>query len=77
MADAGARAGKALRDVAKRKSALERLDAARRLREAAESLELEAALEARAEGRTWSEVAAVYGMTKQAAQQRFRVRKEH
>jgi len=74
MADAGAKVSKALREIAKRKSPLERLDAARRLREAAEALELEAGLEARADGRTWSEIAAVYGMTKQAAQQRFRVR---
>lgn len=74
MAEAGAKAGKALRDFAKRHPPLERLDAARRLREAAEALEQEAAEAARAAGHTWTQIAAVYGMSKQAAQQRFRTR---
>jgi hypothetical protein len=74
MADAASRASKALRDNHKRQPPLEKLDAARRLREAAEDLEQEAATAARAAGKTWTEIAAVYGMSKQAAQQRFRPR---
>jgi hypothetical protein len=74
MADAAARASKALRDNQKRHPPLEKLDAARRLREAAEALEQEAVVAARAAGQTWTQVAAVYGMSKQAAQQRFRPR---
>jgi hypothetical protein len=74
MADAAVRASKALRDNHKRQLPLEKLDAARRLREAAEVLEQEAATAARAAGKTWTEIAAVYGMSKQAAQQRFRPR---
>lgn len=72
MAESRARASKALRDFGKQKRHLDRLDAARRLREAAESLEQEAVAAARAEGHTWTEIAGVYGMSKQAAQQRFR-----
>lgn len=71
-AEAGAKAGKALREYVKKQAPLDKLDAARRLREAAESLEQEAASAARAEGHTWTEIAGVYGMSKQAAQQRFR-----
>ncbi|MFC4948258.1 hypothetical protein [Pseudonocardia sp. GCM10023141] len=48
------------------------LAAARRLREAAEQLELAAAAQVRGNGGTWSEIGAVYGTTKQGAQQRFR-----
>ena len=68
------KASKALRDFAKRHDPLERLEAARRLRESAEVLEQEAAAAARAHGRTWTEIAKVYGMSKQAAQQRFRTK---
>ena len=74
MAEGDAKAGKALRDFGKRKEPLARLEAARRLREAAESLEQEAAAAARSGGHTWTEIAHVYGMSKQAAQQRFRPR---
>ena len=74
MAEAAAKAGKALRDNAKKHAPLDKLDAARRLREAAEDLEQEAATAARAEGHTWTQIAGVYGMSKQAAQQRFRHR---
>jgi hypothetical protein len=74
MADAAVRASKALRDNHKQKLPLDKLDAARRLREAAEALEQEAATAAREAGKTWTEIAAVYGMSKQAAQQRFRAR---
>jgi hypothetical protein len=47
------------------------LDAARRLREAAEELEATKVEEVRATGVTWTKIGALYGMTKQGAQQRF------
>jgi hypothetical protein len=54
-----------------------RLDAARRLREAAEELEAAQVEAARKDGATWLEIGACYGLTKQGAQQRFRaVRKQ-
>jgi hypothetical protein len=49
-----------------------RLDAARRLREAADELEAVQANAARKAGATWIEIGALYGLTKQGAQQRFR-----
>jgi len=49
-----------------------RLDAARRLREAAEELEADQIEAARRAGATWNEIGACYGLTKQGAQQRFR-----
>jgi hypothetical protein len=49
-----------------------RLDAARRLREAAEELEAAQVEAARKAGATWSEIGSCYGLTKQGAQQRFR-----
>jgi hypothetical protein len=51
---------------------MSRLDAARRLREAAEELEAAQVEAARKAGATWSEIGASYGLTKQGAQQRFR-----
>jgi hypothetical protein len=51
---------------------VDRLDAARRLREGADELERTAVGAARAGGMTWAEIGAVYGLTKQGAQQRFR-----
>jgi hypothetical protein len=48
------------------------LEAARRLREAAEALEAAQVRAARKAGATWSEIGALYGLTKQGAQQRFR-----
>ena len=52
--------------------AIGRLDAARRLREAAEELEAAQVDAARKAGATWNEIGACYGLTKQGAQQRFR-----
>jgi hypothetical protein len=49
-----------------------RLDAARRLREAAEELEAAQVDAARKAGVMWIEIGACYGLTKQGAQQRFR-----
>jgi hypothetical protein len=57
-------------DVADRP--MSRLDAARRLREAAEELEAAQVEAARKGGATWLEIGACYGLTKQGAQQRFR-----
>jgi len=57
-------------DVADRP--MTRLDAARRLREAAEELEAAQVEAARKAGATWLEIGACYGLTKQGAQQRFR-----
>jgi hypothetical protein len=74
MADAATRVSKALREHQKRSAPLEQLDAARRVREAADALEQESVLTARESGCTWTEIATVYGLTKQAAQQRFRAR---
>ena len=51
---------------------LERVDAARRLREAADQLEADAIETARDAGTTWAEIGELYGLTKQGAQQRFR-----
>jgi hypothetical protein len=51
---------------------LSRLDAARRLREAAEELEAAQIEAARKAGATWLEIGACYGLTKQGAHQRFR-----
>jgi hypothetical protein len=51
---------------------MSRLDAARRLREAAEELEAAQVDAARKAGATWNEIGAHYGLTKQGAQQRFR-----
>jgi molybdenum cofactor biosynthesis enzyme len=51
---------------------ISRLEAARRLREAAEELEAAEVAAARKAGATWDEIGACYGLTKQGAQQRFR-----
>jgi hypothetical protein len=51
---------------------MSRLDTARRLREAAEELEVAQVEAARKAGATWIEIGACYGLTKQGAQQRFR-----
>jgi hypothetical protein len=53
-------------------SAMARLEAARRLREAADELEAAQVEAARKAGATWIEIGACYGLTKQGAQQRFR-----
>ena len=49
-----------------------RIEAARRVREAAEALEVTEVDAARKAGATWTEIGALYGLTKQGAQQRFR-----
>ena len=63
---------RSLDSVAAAPNALEAVRAARQLREEAEALELEAVIEARRQRATWSEIGAIYGTSKQGAQQRFR-----
>jgi len=55
---------------------MSRLEAARRLREAAEELEAAQVEAARKAGATWNEIGACYGLTKQGAQQRFRAARD-
>ncbi|RIX30874.1 hypothetical protein [Amnibacterium setariae] len=50
---------------------LTRLDSVRRARERLEQLEAEAVRDARAAGATWKSIGALYGLSKQGAQQRF------
>ena len=52
--------------------ALIALDRARRKRERAEADEQAAVAGARAAGASWTRIGAVYGLTKQGAQQRFK-----
>jgi hypothetical protein len=51
---------------------LARLDALRRFVADLEQLEAQAVADARAAGVTWIEIGALYGLSKQGAQQRFR-----
>jgi hypothetical protein len=72
-ADPAKRFAKALASLGSVTDPLERLDAVRQAREALESLEAQTVTEARSVGATWSEIGALYGVSKQAAQQRFRL----
>jgi len=69
---ASRRVSKALSTLAALPDPLERLDAIRGAREALEQLAQDAVDEARASGATWKQIGALYGISKQAAQQRFR-----
>jgi hypothetical protein len=71
----GRRFAKALASFASVTDPLARLDAVRAAREALEALEVQTAAEARSGGATWAQIGALYGVSKQAAQQRFRQRK--
>lgn len=51
---------------------LQRLDSVRAARERMEALEAAAVRDARAAGATWKAIGALYGLSKQGAQQRFR-----
>jgi hypothetical protein len=51
---------------------LRRLDAVRTARERMEALEAAAVRDARTAGATWKAIGALYGLSKQGAQQRFR-----
>jgi hypothetical protein len=61
----------ALDALAAAEEPLAQLDAARLLREAAEDLELSKVTELRKEHISWARIGALYGTTKQGAQQRF------
>ena len=63
------RAVEALRSIP---DPLLRLDATRSARERMERLEADAVLAARHAGVTWKSIGALYGLSKQGAQQRFR-----
>lgn len=67
-----ARIQRALRAHQAAEDPLSALDAARILREEAENLERKSVDVVRAAGMSWAKVGAVYGLTKQGAQQRFR-----
>jgi hypothetical protein len=60
-----------LRALDKGASPLDPVALARRIREAAEDLEAAKVDEARAGGVSWREIGLLYGMSKQAAHQRF------
>lgn len=66
------RLDKAAESLGAIKDPLERLEACRRAREQFERLELAQVRELRRQGLTWSKIGALYGLTKQGAQQRFR-----
>lgn len=53
-----------------------RLNAIRQSLARLEDLQAATVADARAAGRTWTEIGALYGLSKQGAQQRFRVRKK-
>ncbi|HEX6888759.1 MAG TPA: hypothetical protein VF143_11685 [Candidatus Nanopelagicales bacterium] len=63
---------KAVESLSAIKSPLTRLDTVRAARESLEALEAQTVREARADGATWGDIGAIYGVSKQAAQQRFR-----
>lgn len=67
------RALQALREI---EDPLDRLNAARSAREELEQLEADSVSAARAAGATWKDVGALYGLSKQGAQQRFRAPKQ-
>ena len=67
------RALAALREI---QDPLRRLDAVRRSREILDDLEAATVADARAAGVTWIDIGALYGLSKQGAQQRFRRRKK-
>lgn len=58
-------------DLAAADAAIARVTAARTIRAAAEQLEQAEVKRARDQGTSWSKIGAVYGLTKQGAQQRF------
>ena len=64
--------GKTLADLGKASDPRRRLELAGAIRRIAEQLEHDAVAGAREAGLTWTQIGAAYGMSKQAAQQRFR-----
>lgn len=72
VSSASRRVAKALTALAALPDPLERLETIHDTRVALERLAQEAVDEARASGATWKQIGALYGISKQAAQQRFR-----
>jgi hypothetical protein len=70
-ADPGRRVTRALQELQTVPEPLVRLAAVRQAREQFEHLELATVRAARESGATWTDVGAIYGLTKQGAQQRF------
>ena len=66
------RLDKAAEAISSIKDPLDRLDASRAAREQFEKLELAQVRDLRKQGTTWGKIGALYGLTKQGAQQRFR-----
>ncbi|MGB7982673.1 MAG: hypothetical protein WCF36_17975 [Candidatus Nanopelagicales bacterium] len=66
------RVTKALNSLGDIDDPLARLAAVRSARQALEALEHETVTQARAGGATWGQIGTLYGVSKQAAQQRFR-----
>lgn len=69
------RVQKALEAIDAATTPIEALAAARELRHAAEEVERDRAAEARAAGVSWTKIGALYGTSKQNAQQRFGAKK--
>jgi hypothetical protein len=67
---------RALETLRQNPDPLARLDDVRRARERLERLEADAVRDARAAGATWKAIGALYGLSKQGAQQRFRTSSE-
>ena len=63
---------KRLAELAHAKDARERLVLAEEIRSLAVALQNASVAEARQAGLTWTQIGALFGMTKQAAQQRFK-----
>lgn len=68
---------KALQALAEIEDPVDRLDAVRECRERIECLEQDCVAAAREAGATWRDIGALYGLSKQGAQQRFRRAIEH
>lgn len=62
----------AVEELGHARTPVDELTAARRVRELADEVELGFVAAARDRGLTWADIGAVYGLTKQGAQQRFR-----
>jgi hypothetical protein len=65
------RLARAVQELTTIEDPLLRLDALRLARESIERLEADAVTHSRELGKTWTAIGALYGLTKQGAQQRF------
>jgi hypothetical protein len=64
----------AIDDVETAAQEIDRVAAARRLRQLADQVERDAVAEARAGGVRWVDIGELYGTSKQSVQQRFRIK---